>query len=784
MPIKKVQFPDGSVRRVEVPEGASEEQILEFAQHMYQNGADARIGPLGSKPDFSNVRSGFASTEAPVQSGGDKVADVTMSELITGKRKDHPLRGFGMGTRNVLEGVGGVIDFFGAPLKVGIEKVTGWPQRGFTDIADEFSDFVGLPEARTPTERVIADVNRAIAGTGLTMGAGLLAGPQSTLGRFFAANPWTQVAGASTGAAAAGTTREVGGSPGAQLAAGVVGGLAPAAATSGNSGLLRLMMRGGEAGRQKVERNLADFRAMGTTPTAGQATQNRVVTGIETLLSRVPGSAGVIARKGQAQQDEIGQGVGGFVSLLSNRADAGSAGRAIERGVRGPGGLMEQTKATQGRLYDLLDQQIPQGARVQMDNTLRTLPLLNPDIPGAPATSPLFQNSRIRDIERNLVDDVWGPQAQLTRPDVAKQADEYRAWLLSQADDIADQNARDAAAIARDNVLRRALTQQERVHEPYPVPTPEEIDAEVRRYADSLVDGRLPYEATRKLRTLVGDEIDNASIMSDVPRSKWRGLYSSLSDDMRAAADAAGPDAQRAFNRANDYARARAGRLEALDSVLSANGGPEGIFRAAMQGSSEGATRLRAVMRSLPEEGRKQLAATVLQRMGRAVNSQQDDLGEVFSTQTFLTNWNKLSPDAKSTLFGGFGPRYAANMDKLARVAANLREGGRVYANPSGTAAGLTQVAGYTGLVSTAASALMGGSWAIPGLLVAGGATANVVARRLTNPAFVEWLARTTELPASAINSQIPVLRQIAVDSGDAELAALADQLAEQANQP
>lgn len=32
MPIKRVQFPDGSIKRIEVPEGASDEQIIAFAQ--------------------------------------------------------------------------------------------------------------------------------------------------------------------------------------------------------------------------------------------------------------------------------------------------------------------------------------------------------------------------------------------------------------------------------------------------------------------------------------------------------------------------------------------------------------------------------------------------------------------------------------------------------------------------------------------------------------------------------------------------------------------------------
>lgn len=47
MPIKRVQFPDGSIHRVEVPEGATNEQILAFVQSQYQPPKDS---PGGQKP--------------------------------------------------------------------------------------------------------------------------------------------------------------------------------------------------------------------------------------------------------------------------------------------------------------------------------------------------------------------------------------------------------------------------------------------------------------------------------------------------------------------------------------------------------------------------------------------------------------------------------------------------------------------------------------------------------------------------------------------------------------
>ncbi|MEH6420974.1 hypothetical protein [Pseudomonas sp. CGJS7] len=120
-------------------------------------------------------------------------------------------------------------------------------------------------------------------------------------------------------------------------------------------------------------------------------------------------------------------------------------------------------------------------------------------------------------------------------------------------------------------------------------------------------------------------------LMQDVPRSQWKALYGALSEDVRAAADAAGPAAKQAFSRANAYYRARVDRIEAIEHVIEKAGGPEKVYRAAVSGTEDGGTTLRAVMQSLPEDGRKVLASAVLRKMGRAVNSQQNDVGDAFS---------------------------------------------------------------------------------------------------------------------------------------------------------
>lgn len=267
---------------------------------------------------------------------------------------------------------------------------------------------------------------------------------------------------------------------------------------------------------------------------------------------------------------------------------------------------------------------------------------------------------------------------------------------------------------------------------------------------------RLPYEALKKLRTLVGAELENTTLTSSVPRSKWKSLYGALSEDLGEAATAAGPEAQRAFKRANDYTRAGHERIGVYLDRVAGRDTAEKVFQAAVNPSEikEGASTINAVMRSLKNDDRKVLQAAFLKRMGEATPGTQDDLGASFSPNRFLTNWNKISPEAKRTLFADSTGTLRADLDKIASVASNLREGSKVFANPSGTQQAISaQAPGWGALV-----ALLTGH---PGLATIIGGTpiaANASARLMTNPKFVHWLAQSSENPTGAI----PALQGIA----------------------
>lgn len=149
-------------------------------------------------PDFSNV-------QAP--RGGSTEEDYSPTK-----------RGILLGGRAALEGVAGIPDLVGAPLKALLEATVG-PQTSFTDMASSLSDKLGLPKANNATERVQSDIGRAISGGAVTMGGGAavsqLPGLAGRVGTALSAQPVLQTLSNATGAGASGMVREGGGSQGA-----------------------------------------------------------------------------------------------------------------------------------------------------------------------------------------------------------------------------------------------------------------------------------------------------------------------------------------------------------------------------------------------------------------------------------------------------------------------------------------------------------------------------------------------------------------------------------------
>ncbi len=216
------------------------------------------------------------------------------------------------------------------------------------------------------------------------------------------------------------------------------------------------------------------------------------------------------------------------------------------------------------------------------------------------------------------------------------------------------------------------------------------------------------WGALRKFRTEIGEAISKGKgTLGDDSTGSLKQIYGALTRDMEAAVADIGPEALTAWKRANDYTRSRAGRIEdQLDTMITADT-PERafeLFRSAACGdkATSNLGRLRAVRSSVSDTEWSKLAGDIVDRMGKARAGAQGAEGDVFSPATFLTEWNKVAPGAKSTLFDA---RTRTQLDILAKFAEAAKTGA-LEKNASNTGAhvwtSLLSVAGYSQPVKTA----------------------------------------------------------------------------------
>lgn len=662
-------------------------------------------------------------------------------------------RGIALGARSGLKGLASVADLAVVPgselLNRGFEAIGIDPGKAtsLNDYIDAGWAKAGLPVPETTGERFADRIGQNLYGSVGAGGAGrILQGAESAIaqgvGRDLASNLGTQAAAAITSGAASQAAKEGGLGPAGEIAAGIAGAAVPSL-PAGAIAATRGIFRGGEQGRRAVEQAINDFDVAGTTPTVGQATGSNSRLATEAALAKAPGAAGVMADKAAQQAEEIQRGVGNLASRLSPASEPAQAGLAIERGITGQGGFVDRFKANASKLYDQLDKYLPAGTRVPVTNTQAAAQELVEPIAGAPQLSRFFTNGKVADIKNALDADTVGPMAPLNRPDVLSEVQRRQFQA-------ADQNA----AIERQNAIRESLGLKAK-----PGVDP---NADIPQLLDAATDGRLPYEAVKKLRTLVGQELANPSLASEVKSDAWRKLYAGLSADMEAAANQAGPEASQAWRRANNYFKAGQSRIEALDRVVDKAGGPEAVFNAATSGTKDGAFTIRNVMQSLQPDQQKVLSASVLRRLGAATPGTATEQGE-FSISSFLTNYNRLSPQAKSVLFDRYGRGFRDDLDSIAKVAGTLRGAIKVGANPSGSASGVAHQAALFGLVSS----ILSQNWGAAAAIAGSAASTNVLARAMTSPVFVKWLAKSSSIPRSQWAGAISSLAQQANEKGD-----------------
>lgn len=507
-------------------------------------------------------------------------------------------------------------------------------------------------------------------------------------------------------------------------ALGVIASLTPSAIQQGATAATKAAVIGANpfseksmaAKRQEIADRMTTLRDAGIeNPTLGLATGNKFIGGVENLLQSTPGAIGVMGRSRDAALAGLKAKTEESANLASPNRGALESGVAIQGGIRD---FRDRFKATQEGLYDHLDNFIDPLSPTRVDNTLGTFSKVNSDIKGAPEVSRFFKNGKIQSLEDAFRSDTAGAPATVM---VVPQPPRAGGGIMN-------------APVPQDPLL---------VHIP-----------------EGPARNTLPWQAVKQTRTLVGREIADSNLLSDVPRSKWDALYGGLSEDMgnaaRAADRADSPGAMQAFNRATDYTRVGMQRLDRV-APFATTTAPEQAFTAMVNATKENVSTLQAVKKTLPPDARGTIAGTVIERLGKATNGVQNAEGTAWSPETFLTNWNRMTPRARQELFSGFpnSAEVARNVESVAKAADMMRTSSKMWANPSGTGANLAGRVTLGGLGAGAAAAATGllNPWMVVG---AGGLLgANyLTARALTGPFVVREMTQGNTVSPQHLGAQ------------------------------
>ena len=454
------------------------------------------------------------------------------------------------------------------------------------------------------------------------------------------------------------------------------------------------------------QQRMKNFIDAGVTPSLGQVTQKRGIQTVELLLGNFPGSSGVIAKTAQEAQDALGKKALSLGKNLINKAlpaNEVQVGRVINQGIKNG---VNASDGFVGRFQSRAGVLFG-----ELDNYVKPDDLIN--IGGT------------LDKLKGLVAPIPGAEASSV------------VFKNSFLDDIFKGLQRD---VAKNN-------------------------------------GALPYNAIKSLRNKIGNKLSSLDLVPDVDKGQLKLIYGALSEDLKAGAkQLGGQKALNAFTRANKFYQSGLKRIEDYLEPITKVADPDRIASLLLNSAKEGATRINAIKKSLTTDQYRVFLSSVIEKMGRirpgqALAGALDDVVEgsgKFSSETFLTNWNKLTKEAKDVLFSGKGwsKEMIKDLDQLVSVSDIIRQSGKTFANPSGTA---DRVVGQGLLLGGGATAITGNPAYIIGLLGAFGG-ANVTAKLFTNPSFVKWLASSTKIAGNkGIDGVIESIGKLGTIMGSAD---------------
>jgi hypothetical protein len=247
MAIYNVQVPDGSMMKIEGPDNATDEQIIQAAQAGY---AEKQATSKPKEPSMmTDIAAGAARGLAPIAGGA-----------ALGAAMGAPFAGVGA-IPGAIAGAGAatLAQLVGDPVINAVNKLIGSTFATPTEAIEGLLTAAGMPKVQTEAGRIAQTTAAGAAGGGGLAAAGkavqaAAASPVTrAVGGAIAAQPAAQVAGGAGAGLASQVAAESGAGTAGQLAAGLAGGVAGAA------GALRAQRPQPTIQAQQAVQNVADL---------------------------------------------------------------------------------------------------------------------------------------------------------------------------------------------------------------------------------------------------------------------------------------------------------------------------------------------------------------------------------------------------------------------------------------------------------------------------------------------------------------------------------------------
>jgi len=472
---------------------------------------------------------------------------------------------------------------------------------------------------------------------------------------------------------------------------------------------------------QKIEKdlqlNMADrlklFNQYRTKPTLGQATENPIIDTLETTFANVPFAAQILRTAAEKSQDNLGkvftQNVIKSLEVpkLATRAEAA---QVIKTGLTGRGrkkdlnlgdlefGTTNATGSIQ-RFRNIND--VNYGA-------VRTLLKKTPEANKAITMNNTLQFLRNEAKAPGGLEKTFGA---INDPKIIK-------MFNSLVDDTA---------------------------------------AKFNKSGQLTKGGIVKYDGADAIRKAIGQKLSDPVLFESLPRSVYKKLYSSITDDIQTSLKSIGgkqgSEILKAVQKANNYYNKQIKVIDKFVEPLAKKADIDNIVTQLINKSKAGDTTLKTLMNELKPDRSSVLISSIMNKMGQVPSTGQlGALGRtnLFNTQQFIKNYDELSDAAKKTLFENpmfRGKSYATLNKSLKDVnaLATYIERQNPFKDLGQTA---TKGAAGTGLLiggGAAATIGTGDPLFLLGIPIFGYGGAFAL-RAMSNPAFMQWVSQGVKI--------------------------------------